>query len=148
MGSAILISEHIAILSTPNKTVWWCSLFSCYWLSSDLSLSYNCQNCWLPQLINNLRLQELISWWQCQGVEGFKSLCVCHPFYLVYLLPSSVPVGSSVHVQLRTEISLIITVRPTPPHPTPGKYIWATSTPPRRLKFGTETLFNKTRSTS
>ena len=36
-------------------------------------------------------------------------------------LPSSVAVGSSVQVELRTEISLIITGTPAPPHP--GKYI-------------------------
>ena len=31
----------------------------------------------------------------------------------------------------------------TPPHP--GKYIWATSRLPRKLKFGMEALFNQTR---
>ena len=37
------------------------------------------------------------------------------------LFAKQVPVGSSVQVQLRTEIGLIITVRPTPPQP--NKYI-------------------------
>ena len=59
------------------------------------------------------------------------------------LLPSSVPVASSVQVKLKTEISLIISVRP--PHPTPprAKYVRATCRPPWKLKFGMEALFNK-----
>ena len=36
---------------------------------------------------------------------------------------------------------------PTQP-PTPGKYIWASSKLPRKLKFGMEPLLNQTRSTS
>ena len=42
---------------------------------------------------------------------------------------------SSVQVHLRTEFSLIITVRPNPIHPTTRVYIQATSTLHRKLKF-------------
>ena len=58
--------------------------------------------------------------------------------------------SSQVQVQSNWELRLVLISLwhhpPTPPHP--DKYIWATSRPPRRLKFGMKTLFNKTRSTS
>ena len=59
------------------------------------------------------------------------------------LLPSSVPVGSPIW----TETCIIIAVKP-PTHPTPDKYIWATSRQHRKLKFGFEALFNQSMSTS
>ena len=64
---------------------------------------------------------------------------------LAQKLPSSVPVQCQ---SSWTETSYIITVSPTHPATHPGKYIWATSRLPRKLKFGMEALFNQTRSTS
>ena len=50
--------------------------------------------------------------------------------------------ASSVQVQLRTEISLIITVRPPHPPTPPGQ---VSSSSPRKLKFGMQANFTNIR---
>ena len=51
-----------------------------------------------------------------------------------------------VQYQSNWELRLVLISVWHPPHP--GKYIWATSRLPRKLKFGMEALFNQTRSMS
>ena len=55
-----------------------------------------------------------------QNITQIKAFSV--PMLIALILPSSVQAGSSVQVQLTTEISLIITVRPT--HPTPPGQVY------------------------
>ena len=89
---------------------------------------------WLPSGVRNNR-QDTGEHWKSENWTGTK--------YMSFF-QAQLQFARSVQVQLRTEISLIISVRPT--HP--GKYIWSTSRPPWRLKFGIEALFNQTKLTS
>ena len=91
--------------------------------------------------------------------------CLIHNSYTIHyttcalktdLLPcesiSIAKLRSSWQVQYQSNWELrlvLISVWHPPTPPThPGKYIWATSRLPRKLKFGMEALFNQTRSTS
>ena len=68
----------------------------------------------------------------------FLILAIC---FLLSNYQAQFQLASSSKVKLRAEISLIISVRSNP-----GKYIWAPSRLPWKLKFGMEALFNQTKS--
>ena len=67
-----------------------------------------------------------------------------------YKLPSSAPASSSFNFNLRAELELVSNYPHHPPNhpPTPEKVVRTVLHLPRKLKFGMETLFNQTRSTS
>ena len=74
---------------------------------------------------------------------------ICCSFFILATTVAKLSYSWQVKCQSNWELRLVFSVRPYPPTPPhPGKYIWSTSKPPWKLKFGIEALFNQTKSTS
>ena len=138
---ACTIKKH----SCPQKIICVRIYTYCVRVYEMMFMTFFCSSL-LPYALNNNRIFQIVK--NLNKVSIVKVILYISNFQpKKILLPSSVPVQYQLS-PIWTETCIKITLRPAhPTHPTPGKYIWATSRLHRKLKFGMEALFNPTRST-